>query len=259
MNQLQVFNNEMFGQVRVSMLNGEPWFVASDVCKALAISNAGQAVGRLDKDEKMTIRLNDSHSGQRGGARLISLVNETGLYTLVLGSRKPGAKEFKRWITHDILPTIRKTGGYVANEAMFIETYLSHTDDATKALFSSTLQTIQKQNQQLEVQRPLVEFAETVQKSKDNILIGTLAKLMCDNGTKIGGKRLFKLLRDENILMENNVPYQSYIDQGYFHVKEGYHRMRSGEVELNFTTLVTPRGQVWAMKRVRKALNAKHQ
>lgn len=98
------------------MKDGEPWFVAADVCKALEIGNSRMATDRLDDDEKMTVNLTDSHSGQRGGAQKITAVNEPGLYTLVLGSRKPQAKEFKRWITHEVIPSIRKHGAY-ATEA----------------------------------------------------------------------------------------------------------------------------------------------
>jgi anti-repressor protein len=258
--ELQIFNNEVFGQVRVSMIDGAPWFVAPDVCKALDITNSTQALSRLNDKDKNTLCLNE---GIRGNPYK-RIVNESGLYALILTSRKKEAEQFKYWVTSEVLPTIRKTGGYVANEAMFIDAYLPFADEATKALFSNTLQVIRQQNvmiadknAQLETQRPLVEFAETVQKSGDNILMGALAKLMCENGTKIGAKRLFQLMRDEKVLMANNVPYQAYVDDGYFHVKEGYHKLRSGEVKLNFTTLVTPRGQIWAMKRVKKVLNAR--
>jgi len=249
MNNLQVFINEKFGQVRVSMLNGEPWFVALDVCQALDIINAAQAIGRLDADEK-GICLNDT----LGGKQNLAIVNEAGLYSLVLGSRKPSTREFKRWITHEILPTIRKTGGYVANEEMFVEQYFPEADPALKLVLSTALRDKKKYMAQLRAQRPLVDFAETIQTSEDNILMGTLAKLICNSGTKIGAKRLFKLLRDEKILMENNVPYQHYIDQGYFVVKESAYTLSCDTVKLKPTTLITPKGQVWVVNRVRKAL-----
>lgn len=112
MNEIQVFNNTQFGEVRSINMNGEPWFVAADVCRALEISNPSDALGRLDSDERMTLDSTEGHSGQRGGAQKLNIVNEPGLYTLVLGSRKPEAKAFKRWITHEVIPAIRKTGGY---------------------------------------------------------------------------------------------------------------------------------------------------
>lgn len=98
------------------MLEGEPWFVAADVCRALGIGNSRDATNKLDDDEKMTVDLTDSHSGKRGGAQMITVVNEPGLYALVLSSRKPEAKAFKRWITHEVIPEIRKTGGYIAGQ-----------------------------------------------------------------------------------------------------------------------------------------------
>lgn len=118
MNEMQVFENKMFGQLRTVEQNGQTWFVAADVCRALEVKNGRDAVARLDEDEKMTVGLTDSHSGQRGGAQMMTLVNEPGLYTLVLGSRKPEAKAFKRWVTHDVLPAIRKHGLYVQEELM---------------------------------------------------------------------------------------------------------------------------------------------
>ncbi len=98
------------------MLEGEPWFVAADVCRALGLGNSSMAISKLDDDEKMTLSLTDSHSGQRGGAQMATIINEPGLYALVLGSRKPEAKAFKRWITHEVIPEIRKTGGYIAGQ-----------------------------------------------------------------------------------------------------------------------------------------------
>lgn len=108
MNEIQVFNNTQFGEVRSINMNGEPWFVAADVCRVLEIGNSSQALARLDEDEKNTLILNE---GNRGNPN-VSIVNEPGLYTLVLGSRKPEAKAFKRWITHEVIPAIRKTGNY---------------------------------------------------------------------------------------------------------------------------------------------------
>ena len=116
MTDLTTFKNETFGEVRTVMRDGEPWFVAADVCRALDIGNTSMALERLDNDEKMTLSLTDSHSGQRGGAQSYTIINEAGLYTLVLGSRKPEAKAFKRWITHEVIPSIRKHGAYLTAE-----------------------------------------------------------------------------------------------------------------------------------------------
>lgn len=115
MNEMQIFEREEFGQIRTTTIDDEPWFVAADVCRALELNNVSRAVERLDDDEKMTLTSSEGHSGQRGGAQSMNVVNEPGLYTLVLGSRKPEAKAFKRWITHEVLPAIRKTGAYATN------------------------------------------------------------------------------------------------------------------------------------------------
>ncbi len=115
MNAITVFDSSQFGRVRTLLIDGEPWFVAVDVCKALEISNSPDALKRLDEDEKMTIDSTDGHSGSRGGAQMMNLISESGLYALVLGSRKPDARTFKRWITHEVIPAIRKTGVYSAN------------------------------------------------------------------------------------------------------------------------------------------------
>lgn len=121
MNELQVFENAEFGSVRTIAIDNEPWFVAVDVCKALDICNPSMALARLDEDEKMTLNSTEGHSGQRGGAQNYNIVNEPGLYTLVLGSRKAEAKAFKRWITHEVIPSIRKHGAYAAPGVKFKE------------------------------------------------------------------------------------------------------------------------------------------
>ena len=114
-NMIETFTSKQFGEVRITLINDEPWFFATDVCKALDIGNAPMTTSRLDEDERMTINSSDSHSGQRGGAQTFTVINEPGLYTLVLKSRKPEANAFKRWITHEVLPLIRKTGGYMTD------------------------------------------------------------------------------------------------------------------------------------------------
>ena len=115
MNELTVFDNSDFGTLRSIMLEGEPWFVAADVCRSLEIGNVSDALKRLDDGEKMTVDSTEGHSGRRGGAQMMNVVNKPGLYTLVLGSRKPEAKAFRRWITHEVIPAIRKNGAYAIN------------------------------------------------------------------------------------------------------------------------------------------------
>lgn len=134
MNELQIFKSNRFGEIRTTVQNGEPWFVAADVCKALDIENNRKATNRLDDDERSDVTLSDGSQ-----QRHMTAVNEAGLYSLVLGSRKPEAKAFKRWITHEVLPTIRKTGGYVNSAEAFIEHYLPNADESTRTMFRSQL------------------------------------------------------------------------------------------------------------------------
>lgn len=119
MNSIKIFESEGFGQVRVLTIADEPWFVAVDVCRALDIKNGRDALNRLDEDEKMSVVSTDAHSGRRGGAQQYNVINEPGLYALILGSRKPEAKAFKRWITHEVIPAVRKHGGYLTDQKLW--------------------------------------------------------------------------------------------------------------------------------------------
>lgn len=145
----QQFSHQDFGTVRSFMKDGQPWFVAADVCKALEIGNSRQAVFRLEADEKGVISTDTP-----GGAQTMTIVSEPGLYALVLGSRKPEAKAFRRWITHDVIPAIRKTGGYVADSDAFIQNYLPFADESTKQLFRATLDVIDQQNRRIQQDAP---------------------------------------------------------------------------------------------------------
>lgn len=243
-NEMQIFNNDQFGKIRAITRDGEPWFVAVDVCNALSISNSRDAVRKLDEDEKMTVDLTDTHSGARGGAQKISAVNESGLYSLVLGSRKPEAKEFKRWVTHEVIPSIRKTGGYLGN----VEN-MSDLEILGRAMMIYK-RTVEEQHKQIEEMKPKAEFADRVTKSTDNILMRQMAKLLCDKGYSIGEKRLYQLLRDQKILMKNNEPYQQYVDKGYFVVQEGTYTTPDDKQRLYHTTKVTPAGQIWLIEKV---------
>lgn len=227
MNDIQVFSNEKFGQVRTVMQDGEPWFVATDVCRDLEIGNTAQAVSRLDDDEKMTIKINDSHSGARGGAQMMTIVNEMGLYSLVLGSRKKEAKDFKRWITHEVIPAIRKTGGYVHNSEVFIQNYLPFADDTTKQLFRLTLDVVDKQNKQIaSQQKEIAEKSSVIEEMTpkatyyDVILASpslmTTTAIAKDFG--LTANRLNKILQDNRIQFKQGKTwylYDEYAKRGY--------------------------------------------
>lgn len=221
MTDLQIFNNDQFGQIRTTVKDGAPLFVAADVCRALEIQNHKDAIKRLDDDEKSGVVLTDPH----GRPQETNCVTESGLYALVLGSRKPEAKAFKRWITHDVIPTIRQTGGYVSNEQQFVETYLPFADASTKALFGQTLAQLRAANEQLEQQKPKVLFADAVSAAHTSILVGELAKLLKQNGVDIGQHRLFQYLRENGYLIKRrgtdyNMPTQYAMERGWFEIKE---------------------------------------
>ena len=231
--------------MRTIYRDGEPWFVAADVCRALELGTTAKALERLDEDERGMSLIHTL-----GGEQAMSIVNEPGLYSLVLGSRKPEAKVFKRWITHEVIPDIRKHGMYATPAT--VDKMLGDPDVMIALLteYKQQKQMLIESKQIIEEQKPLVEFAETVCKSADVILMRDMAKLMCQQHINIGEKRLFKILRGHNILMSDNSPYQSYIDRGYFQVRESYRNTPYGTTILTKTTLVTPKGQVWLVGKV---------
>ena len=245
MNDLQIFENKDFGKVRIVTVDNLPWFVAADVCKALEIGNPSQATSRLDADERFTTLI--SNDSAATGKSQALFVNESGLYSLVLGSRKPEAKQFKRWITHEVIPTIRKTGGYVNNDDLFVNTYLPNADDTTKALFRSTLETIRAQNAKLEEYKPKAIFADAVSASKSSILVGELAKILQQNGVAIGQNRLFAWLRNNGYLCcygeRYNMPTQRSMEMSLFEIKETTINNPDGSIRVSRTVKVTGKGQ----------------
>lgn len=238
-----VFNyNEQ--EVRTVIKEGEPWFIAKDLCDILEHSDTSTAVSRLDDDEKLTQTL--FVSGQN---REVWIVNEAGLYSLILTSRKPEAKIFKRWVTHEVLPTIRKTGGYVANEDMFIATYLPTADENTKAMFKTTLEALRQQNEKLAIMSPKAEMYDILLSGDNCQTMGQIAKSF-----GWGRNKLFARLRDKQILMRNNLPYQKYIDSDHFEVREV--STFRGDKTINVTqTMVTAKGIDFIGKAIGTKLN----
>lgn len=212
MNDLQIFNNDEFGEIRTFQLNDEPWFIASDVCKALEIVNTTSALERLDDDEKSRFNL-----GLSGGES--NCVNEYGLYTLILGSRKREAKEFKRWITHEVIPQIRKTGGYNLPQTLpeALRAYALEIEAKEKLAAENKL--LAEKNAELE---PKGIFFDAVTQSNATTSMADVVKIL-DMG--VGRNKLFSILRDRKILQPDNKPYQKYIDAGYFKlVEEKYNK-----------------------------------
>ncbi|KAB8291892.1 phage antirepressor KilAC domain-containing protein [Bifidobacterium apri] len=220
--------------------DGEPWFVAKDVCDILGHSNVSVALDRLDDDERSKFNL-----GRQGNT---NIVNEAGLYSLVLGSRKPEAHEFKRWVTHEVLPSIRKHGGYLSGqEQMTPEQMVLASMRYLESKISEQQATIDDQAGQLEAQKPKVLFADAVGASDGTCLVGELAKMLTQAGYTVGQNRLFRQLRDDGFLgkvgQNRNVPLQRWVEQGLFRIKETAITHPDGHVTLNRTTKVTGKGQ----------------
>lgn len=247
MNNLQVFNNEMFGNVRIILQGNEPWFVAKDVTNILGYQNSSKAISdHVDADDKLN---NETLSslGQRGGW----LINESGLYSLILSSKLPNAKQFKRWVTSDVLPSIRKYGSY----NMAIPRTLP---DALKA-YAGEIEAHNKTKALLEAQKPKVVFADAVNASHTSILVGELAKLLRQNGYGIGQNRLFERLRNDGYLIKSgsskNVPTQKSMDMGLFEIKETTIVNSDGTLRITKTPKVTGKGQIYFINRFMSELS----
>lgn len=242
MNELQIFNNEEFGEVRTVVLNSEPMFCLADVCKALDIKNATDVAKRLDDDERTRLNL-----GRQGET---NFVTESGLYEVILRSDKPNAKKFRKWVTSEVLPSIRKNGGYIAGqETLSDEELLSKALMVAQRKIDEKNNIIAMQDSRIQEMVPKEIFADAVATSHTSILIGDLAKLICQNGYQIGQKRLFDWLRENGYLVKNgsskNMPLQRYVEQGLFEVKERNVQNPDGSVRITRTTKVTGKGQVY--------------
>jgi len=234
-------------QVRTVLVDNEPWFVGKDVCDALELSNTTEALRGLEEDEKA--QLDTNIINPEVGGRGTYIVSEAGLYSLILRSRKPEAKEFKRWITHEVLPIIRRHGAYMTPEA--IEKALADPDFIIR--LATELKQEQEARKALEAQaaidRPKTIFADAVTESKTSILIGDLAKLIKQNGVDIGQKRLFAWLRENGWLMKSgsskNMPTQKAMEQELFEIKERTINAPDGHIIISKTPKVTGKGQVF--------------
>lgn len=242
MNEIQIFRNKDFGEIRTLEINNEPWFVASDICNSLEIKNTTDALKRLDEDEKSRFNL-----GLSGGAT--NIVNEFGLYNLVLASRKKEAKKFKRWVTHEVLPTIRKHGAYMTEEVT--QKALSDPDFLIQLATNLKEERAKRQLAEAENQRnkPKVVFAESCEVAENNILIGELAKRFKQNGINIGQNRLFEWLRNNGYLGKSgnryNLPTQYSMDLGLFEVKTRTVNNADGTIRMTYTPMVTGKGQIY--------------
>lgn len=245
MNELQIFENKEFGSVRTATIDGEPYFVGKDVADILGYSNARKAlIDHVDEEDKGVTKCDTP-----GGTQSLTVINESGLYSLILSSKMPNAKKFKRWVTAEILPSVRKHGGYLTPQK--IEEVLMDPDTIIKLATDLKMEREKRKALEIKVEqdKPKTIFADAVNASDTSILVGDLAKLICQNGVNIGQKRLFEWLRQNNYLIKSgssrNMPQQRYVEQGLFEVKERNVQNPDGSVRITRTTLITGKGQIY--------------
>ena len=233
--EIQIFKHEKFGNIRTINKNDEPWFVGKDVASVLGYKSPSVAIcENVDSEDKTTFVISESGSKYKSKT---TFINESGLYSLILSSKLPQAKEFKRWVTNEVLPQIRKTGGYIP---------LNGCEDGADIMARALMiaqRTIEQKDALLEMQKPKVRFAEAVTGSDGSILIGELAKLITQNGYEIGRTRLFDWLRMNGYLFKNSTePIQKWVEKGLFETKVSLIHTHHGEHEV-LTTKVTGKGQ----------------
>lgn len=247
MNNLQIFDSPDFGQIRTIQQNGEPWFVGKDVADILGYQNGSRDVNRhVDEDDRQNYQ-NGTFESNRG----LTIINESGLYSLILSSKMPKAKEFKRWVTSEVIPAIRKTGGYIAgSENMTDAEIMAKAVLVAQSTIQQRDQRIKELESDVAAAKPKVLFADAVSASDSTILIGDLAKILKQNGCNTGQKRLFQWLRDNGYLIKRqgadyNSPTQRSMELGLFRVKETPIIHADGHVTVNKTVKVTPKAQIY--------------
>lgn len=237
MNELQVFKNQEFGSVRTLLINDEPWFVGKDVATVLGYERATKAIqDHVSKEDKDAVPIQDSI----GRMQNTPVINESGLYALIFGSKLPSAKKFKRWVTSEVLLALRKTGQYQVKE-------LSGQELMAKALIEAQ-NVLAAKDKVIEEMKPKVVFADAVATSHTSILVGELAKILKQNGIDMGQKRLFAWLREKGYLIKRqgtdyNMPTQKAMELGLFEIKEGSYVNGSGVNITTKTPKITGKGQ----------------
>ena len=242
-------------EIRTVEKDGEPWFVAKDIAKVLGYSNASKAIAdHVDAEDKGVTKCYTL-----GGTQDLTILNESGLYSLILSSKLPNAKKFKRWVTNEVLPSIRKHGAYMTDQTL--EQALTSPDFLIQ--LATQLKEEKEQRKHLEAKveqdKPKVLFADSVSASKSSILVGELAKILKQNGVDTGQFRLFAWLRENGYLIKRegsdyNMPTQKSAEMGLFEVKQTIITHSDGHITTNKTPKVTGKGQVYF---VNKFINAR--
>ena len=244
MNELQIFNSEEFGQVRTVEINGKPYFVANDVARALGYKRPADAVTAHCKGSVKHRYLTD------GGEQELKVIPEGDIYRLTVRSKLPSAEKFEKWVFDEVIPSIRTNDGYiVGQETLSDDELMAKAILVAQKKIKERDQIIEQQKQKIEADRPKTIFADAVSASHTSILIGDLAKLICQNGYQIGQKRLFQWMRDNGYLMvsgsSRNMPKQKYVEQGLFEIKESNVQNPDGSVRITRTTKVSGKGQLY--------------
>ena len=239
MNELQLFNFEN-NQVRTLLINDEPWFVGKDVAQILGYSNPRDALSKhVDDEDKNSVAIRDGNKGNPNQ----TIINESGVYALVFSSKLPSAIRFKRWVTSEVLPKIRKTGSYASPQ-------LTGEELMAKALIEAN-SVLARQSKQLEEQKPKVLFADSVIASKGSILVRELAKLIKQNGYDIGEKKLYRWLREKGYICKNSTePTQMAMNLGLFEIVVRTIERGDAPPRATRTTKVTGKGQVYFINKL---------
>ena len=236
MNKLQIFNNEEFGEIRTVTIDNEPWFVGKDVAEALGYAEPRSAVSKKVEECDRGVAEMETPSGKQK----MTTINESGLYALIFGSKLESAKRFKHWVTSEVLPSIRKTGGYDMKQPQGKELLALAVLEAQK--------TIEEQTAQIEEMKPHAILGQAITTANTSILVGDLAKILRQNGVDIGAQRLFGWMRENGYLIKRkgsdwNLPTQKSMDMGLFEIKESVHIDGNGCNKISRTPKVTGKGQ----------------
>ena len=247
-NMIRIFENEEFGSVRTFEEQGKVLFCGSDIAKALGYSKPNNAISAHCR---CALKRGIPHPQSTEKTIIMTFIPEGDVYRLISHSRLPSAEKFESWIFDEVLPTIWRTGGYVSNEDMFIENYLPFLEEPYRNLFRLQMMAMNKLNERIRHDQPLVEFANHVAETDNLIDMNAMAKLAADEHFKIGRTRLFRWLKYMGVLMANNLPYQQFVDRGYFAVKESVFEV-DGLKKTYQQTLVTGKGQRFVINLLKK-------
>ena len=245
MNNIKIFENPEFGSIRTVEVKNEPWFVGKDVAQALGYSQTSKAVREHVKDNHKGMSVLDTP----GGKQETTIIDEAGVYSLVMRSKLPKAEQFQEWVTSEVLPAIRKTGGYInGSGGMSDEEIMAKALMVAQKTIEANKERISKLEGDTERMKPKEIFADAVAASDNTILIGDLAKMIKQNGHPIGQKRLFEWLRENGYLIKRkgadyNSPTQKAMELGLFRIKETAITHSDGHVSVSKTVKVTGKGQ----------------